>query len=88
MCTWKPGVPAGSFVLMFMLTSPIWFDGQAGVVVHEQLACEYAREPSGWTVPMPPANWSPSSTVIMKSVLLWSIPSLLSRWKNAANASS
>jgi hypothetical protein len=73
---------------MLRLTSPIWFDGQLGVIVHEQFVCEYANDPSACGMPMPPANWSPSSTVTMKSVLLWSMPSFLRRVKKAANASS
>ena len=36
----------------------------------------------------PPAKWSPSSTVTMNSVLLWSMPSFFSRSKYAAKASS
>jgi hypothetical protein len=35
-----------------------------------------------------PAKWSPSSTVKTKSVLLLSMPSAASRWKNEANAAS
>src|SRR5436190_8142504 len=72
LCTEKVEFP--SFVRRLRLTSPIWFDGQAGVVVHEQFVCEYASVPSLCGMPIPPANWSPSSTVTMKSVLLRSMP--------------
>src|SRR2546425_10762016 len=47
LCTTNDGEPAGSFGLMFRLTSPIWLDGQAGAVVQEQFVCKYARVPSG-----------------------------------------
>ena len=71
---------------MFTLTSPIWFDGHA--VSTTQFVCAYASDPSGCGVPVPPAKWSPSSTVTTKSVLLLLIPSVASRWKNVANALS
>src|SRR5436190_9920664 len=86
LCTEKVEFP--SFVRRLRLTSPIWFDGQAGAVVHEQFVCEYASVPSDCGIPMPPAYWSPSSTVTMNSVFDRSIPSFFRRWKYAANALS
>src|SRR5438067_9355237 len=55
LCTEKFRSLAGISGRTLRLTSPIWFDGQAGVVVHEQFVCEYASEPSGCGMPMPPA---------------------------------
>src|SRR5262249_45233622 len=86
LCTENVEFP--SFVRRLRFTSPIWFDGHAGVVVQGQFVCEYASVPPGCGMPIPPANWSPSSTVTMNSVLLWSMPSFFNRWKNAANALS
>ena len=68
------------------LTSPPWFAGQFARSAHG--VWEYAGVPSGCGVPVPPAKWSPSTVVTANSVLRWSIPSRLSRAKNAANASS
>ena len=74
---------------MFTLTSPIWFAGheverrvQLRVVVDERTRFV------GSGVPVPPAKWSPSSTVTTNSVLLLSMPCAARFWKNAANASS
>src|SRR5258706_308474 len=70
----KPGEPAGSRGLMLRLTSPIWFEGHAGVVVHAQLECAYPSVPSVCGIPTPPANRSPSSTVTTNIVLDLLIP--------------
>ncbi len=82
----KAGSPAGSSAPIFAFTSPIWLDGHA--VSTLQGVCEYASEPSGCGVPVPPAKWSPSSTVTTNSVLSFVIPSCASRVKNALNAAS
>ena len=60
---------------MLRLTSPTWFEGQAGVVVQEQFACDQARVPSACGIPSPPAKWSPSSAVNSNSVFDLSMPS-------------
>ena len=85
----KAGSPAGSTEPIFTFTSPIWFAGHAGPAgTSLHAVCVYVRFPLPSGVPVPPAKWSPSSTVTTNSVLLLSIPSFWSRWKKAANAAS
>ena len=50
--------------------------------------CEYDRLPSGCGVPVPPAKWSPSSTVITKSVFDLLIPCAARLVKNCWKAAS
>src|SRR2546423_10684446 len=80
-CSENAGTGVGSLVLRLRLTSPIWFAGQAGDVVHEQFVCDQARGPSARGVPSPPAERSPSSPVKVNSVFDLSIPSAASRAK-------
>ena len=83
---------AGSSAPRFALTSPIWFAGHGVTAVSDAVrsACRLSAPGlAGSGEPVPPAKWSPSSTVTTKSVLLLSIPSCLRvAVKNVANASS
>src|SRR5439155_190164 len=84
LCTWNVEFP--SFVRRLRFTSPIWFDGQAGVVVHEQFVCEYPSVPSLCGMPIPPASpgrpgWPNGSVTGWPSVLFtaaWSM--IIEHW--------